>query len=280
MGEGGEGGNRVRVDHQRELQLVESCFQSRVGRDHCSGGVATREGVVTELLACDAASLEHHLVLGQRARLVAEHVLHLPELLGDVERPALDSLLMHLVPHQGVVVDQVNLGDLGQLNRHIEGKGDDDLENDDESPESQEASPERLKLVKGEEAMEGSQGSEGVEPKATTCRAKEAEGEQDQDAPDHLQVDLSLKFTPLVPRPTVVQHRLRLMTSVDDQALDVVGVLEETLPEQEVVLAHRDPLAPRLNQRAMEPINLCRWSVALQLCSKLQRIERPVLGDL
>ena len=137
MGEGSEGGNRVRVDHQRELQLVESCFQSRVGRDHCSGGVATREGVVTELLACDAASLEHHLVLGQRARLVAEHVLHLPELLGDVERPALDSLLMHLVPHQGVVVDQVNLGNLGQLNRHIEGKGDDDLENDDESPEIQ-----------------------------------------------------------------------------------------------------------------------------------------------
>ena len=147
MGEGGEGGNRVRVDHQRELQLVESCFQSRVGRDHCSGGVATREGVVTELLACDAASLEHHLVLGQRARLVAEHVLHLAELLGDVERPALDPLLVHLVPHQGVVVDEVDLGDLGQLNGHIEGEGYDDLENDDVSPESQEPCTKRFKLV-------------------------------------------------------------------------------------------------------------------------------------
>ena len=112
---------------------------------------------MTKFLAGDAASLEDHLVLGQRARLVAEHVLHLAELLGDVERPALDPLLVHLVPHQGVVVDEVDLGDLGQLNGYIEGEGDDNLENDYESPESQESGPKRFKLVEGWKIMERSQ---------------------------------------------------------------------------------------------------------------------------
>ena len=233
-----------------------------------------------EFLPSDAASLEDHLVLCQGARLVTEHVLHLPQLLGDVERPALHPLLVHLVPHQGVVVNEVDLGDLCQLNGDIEGEGDDDLENDDECPESEESSPKRFKLLEGEKAMKGGQGCEGVEPKATARRAKEAQGEQDEDAPDNLQVDLSLQFAPLVSRSSVVQHRLRLMAGIDHQTLDVVGVLEETLSEQEVVFSHRDPLSPRLDQGAMEPINLCRRSVALQLCSKLQRIESPVFCDL
>ena len=80
----------------------------------------------------------------------------------------------------------------------------DDLENDDESPESQESCPKWFKLVKGEKAMERSQGGEGVEPKATACGAKEAQGEQDQDTPDHLQVDLSLQFAPPVSLASVV----------------------------------------------------------------------------
>ena len=86
----------------------------------------------------------------------------------------------------------------------IEGEGYDDLENDDKSPESQESSPKRFKLVEGEKAMERSQGRERVEPKATARRAKKAQGEQDQDAPDHLQVDLPLQFAPLVSRASVV----------------------------------------------------------------------------
>ena len=66
------------------------------------------------------------------------------------------------------------------------------------------------------------------------------------------------------------------MAGIDNQTLDVVGVLEETLPEQEIVLSNWNPLPPRLDERAMEPVDLCRWSVALQLCSKLQRVESPV----
>ena len=128
--------------------------------------------------------------------------------------------------------------------------------------------------------MEGSQGCEGIEPEAAACGTKEAQGEQDEDTPDHLQVDLPLQFAPLVSRASVVQHRLRLMAGIDHQPLDVVGVLEETLPEQEIVLSHRYSLSPRLDQGAMEPVNLCRWSVTLQLSSKLQRVESPVFCHL
>ena len=100
-----------------------------------------------ELLPGDAASLEDHLVLRQRARLVAEHVLHLPELLSDVERPALHPLLVHLVPHQRVVVDQPDLRDFGHLDGDVEGEGDDDLEDDDERPEGEEAGPKGFKQI-------------------------------------------------------------------------------------------------------------------------------------
>ena len=53
---------------------------------------------MAKILPGDAAPLEDHLVLGEGAGLVAEHVLHLAKLLGDVERPALHPLLVYL-PH-------------------------------------------------------------------------------------------------------------------------------------------------------------------------------------
>ena len=43
LGKGGQGWNRVGVDHQRELELVQSCFEPGVRWDHRSRGVATRE---------------------------------------------------------------------------------------------------------------------------------------------------------------------------------------------------------------------------------------------
>ena len=60
------------------------------------------------------------------------------------------------------------------------------------------------------------------------------------------------------------------MAGVYDQALDVVGVLEQALSQQEVVLPHRDPLAPGLDQRAVEPVDFGCGRVALQLGAQLQ----------
>ena len=280
LGKRGQGWHRVRLDHQGELELVESCLQPRIRWDHRSRRVPTRERVVAKILPGDAAPLEDHLVLGEGAGLVAEHVLHLAKLLGDVERPALHPLLVHLVPHQRVVVDQPDLRDLGQLDGDVEGEGDDDLEDDDERPEGEEAGPKGFKLVEGEKAMKGSEGGERVEPKTAAGGAKKAKCEEYQDAPDHLQVDLPLQLAPLVPRTSVVQHRLGLVAGVDDQALDVVGVLEQALSQQEVVLPHRDPLAPGLDQRAVEPVDLGGGRVALQLGAQLQWVERSILRHL
>ena len=147
LGNRRQGWHRVWLDHQGELELVESCLQPRIRWDHRSRRVPTRERVVAKILPGDAAPLEDHLVLGEGAGLVAEHVLHLAKLLGDVERPALHPLLVHLVPHQLVVVDQPDLRDFGHLDGDVEGEGDDDLEDDDERPEGEEAGPKGFKQI-------------------------------------------------------------------------------------------------------------------------------------
>ena len=80
LGKRGQGWHRVRLDHQGELELVESCLQPRIRWDHRSRRVPTRERVVAKILPGDATPLEDHLVLGEGAGLVAEHVLHLAEI--------------------------------------------------------------------------------------------------------------------------------------------------------------------------------------------------------
>ena len=82
---------------------------------------------MVEVLAHEGAPLEHHLVLGQCPRLVAGHEPDLAELLGDVEGPTLGALVVHRVVHQLVVVDQVNLDQLGNLNGNIQGQWNYDL---------------------------------------------------------------------------------------------------------------------------------------------------------
>ena len=51
-----------------------------------------QEIICAKLLQDIAAPLEDHLVLGEDACLVAEHVLHLDKLLGAAEHPALHPL--------------------------------------------------------------------------------------------------------------------------------------------------------------------------------------------
>ena len=63
-------------------------------------------------------------------------------------------------------MDEIDLGELGELDGDVQGEGDDDLEDDDEGPEGQEAAPERIQLGEVQEVgMEGSKGRKAVEPK-------------------------------------------------------------------------------------------------------------------
>lgn len=77
---------------------------------------------------CHSAAAKHHLVLRQRARLVGEDVLHLAEVLGDVESSALQVGVGLLVVQLDVLMDEVHLADLDDLNRHKEGDGYQHLE--------------------------------------------------------------------------------------------------------------------------------------------------------
>ena len=62
LGKRGQGWHRVRLDHQGELELVESCLQPRIRWDHRSRRVPTRERVVAKILPGDAALLDDHLI--------------------------------------------------------------------------------------------------------------------------------------------------------------------------------------------------------------------------
>ena len=67
------------------------------------------------------------------------------------------------------------------------------------------------------------------------------------------------------------------MAGVDDHPLDVAGVLEYAVPEEEVVLADGDPLAPRVEDGAVEAVDLGRRHVALNRGAEIGGLERALL---
>ena len=83
--------------------------------------------VVGVVEATDGAAAKHHLIFGERSRLVGEDVLDLPEVLVDVERPALEGLVSGLVVHGTVPVDEVHLDELHYLQGHVQGDWNNDL---------------------------------------------------------------------------------------------------------------------------------------------------------
>ena len=110
-----------------DVEVIEMLRQPRVDGDNRPTGGLVAEAVVVKVLTHYGTPLEHHLVLCEGPGLVAEHELHLAELLRDVEGPALCALVMHRVIHQLVIVNQVDLHQLDNLDCDIERQGDDDL---------------------------------------------------------------------------------------------------------------------------------------------------------
>ena len=126
LGKRGQGWHRVRLDHQGELELVESCLQPRIRWDHRSRRVPTRERVVAKILPGDAALLDDHL-FSVRVPVLSQNMYCTWPGSSVMLSALIHPLLVHLVPHQRVVVDQPDLRDLGQVDGDVEGEGDDDL---------------------------------------------------------------------------------------------------------------------------------------------------------
>ena len=72
----------------------------------------------------DGKVLEDHLVLGERARLVAEQVLDLAEVLVQVGRVDLGRLVRPLVVHAQVPLKEVGAEEALQLDGHVHGQRD------------------------------------------------------------------------------------------------------------------------------------------------------------
>lgn len=83
--------------------------------------------VVRVLDASHGAATEHHLILCERSGLIREDVLHLAEVLGDVQSSTLQVRVRLLVVQIHVLVDEVNLTDLHDLDGDEERDGDQHL---------------------------------------------------------------------------------------------------------------------------------------------------------
>ena len=101
--------------------------QVGVDRNDGPGAVPNTVAVMVKIFPHESTSLEHHLVLGEGPGLVAEHVLDLSELLGDVESAALCALVMETVVELPVVVDQVDLDQLRDLYSDVQRQRNDHL---------------------------------------------------------------------------------------------------------------------------------------------------------
>ena len=92
-----------------------------------------------KVLTSNSASLEHHIIFCQGARLITEYVLNLAKLFGNIESPALNFAVAGFVVHFDVLLNEVDLKQLGHLYCHIQRHGYDDLQHNDKGPEDFEA---------------------------------------------------------------------------------------------------------------------------------------------
>ena len=116
--------------HQHlDIQVVQMFRQLRVGGDDGPSAVPHTVAVVVEVFPKQSAPLEDHLVLSEGPCLVTEHVLDLTQLLRNIQRSTLRAFVMETVVELTVVVDEVNLDQLGDLYRHVEGEGNYHLNN-------------------------------------------------------------------------------------------------------------------------------------------------------
>lgn len=80
------------------------------------------------LCARDGAPAKHHLVLSEGAGLVREDVFNLAQILCDVQSLTLHTAVCLLIVQINVIGDEEDLADLHQLNGHIEGDRNQDLQ--------------------------------------------------------------------------------------------------------------------------------------------------------
>lgn len=128
-----------------------------------------------------------------------------------------------------------------------------------------------------------------LHPEMTANCANNAEHNQDENAPEHVNIHLLLQLRSLIARPAVVQHCFCLMTRIHDNALDKRSVLERTkfvkasgrtlmkfsiyfqaaLPEEQVVGGNGNSFARVVHHRAMKAINFCCRRVNLESADEL-----------
>ena len=88
------------------------------------------------VFAIHPCELELHLIGGQSARLIRQHIVNKSQLLDDGHVEHLAGLINGLVVHLFVERDEDTLEELDDLERHIHGNRDDETEEQEASPEN------------------------------------------------------------------------------------------------------------------------------------------------
>ena len=95
-------------------------------RDSPVPGLTVR--IVRIFYASHSAPSENHLILCQSASFIREDILDLPQVLRDVQSPALQLGVGLLIVQLQVLVDEVHLAHFNDLDGDVERNGDQDLE--------------------------------------------------------------------------------------------------------------------------------------------------------
>ena len=117
--------------------------------------------------------------------------------------------------------------------------------------------------VLAEDEPPGGFGGEGGIPDSTTNRPYQTEDKEENPAPEEILVDAAFHFGSLEPRPETVEHRLCVLTCIDNQANNTACVLDNTSSQEKILQIHCQKPSSIQTESAMKGVNLAGGSFAI-----------------
>ncbi|KAH0294402.1 phospholipid-translocating P-type ATPase, partial [Aureobasidium sp. EXF-3399] len=227
--------------------------------------------------AVDCDFFELHDVLGERASLVREDVFNLTKIVGDIPRLWSAGIIDRRVVHESVTVDEESLSSADNLQSDIKRDGYQVLEENNGSPECDEA-VEAWRATVGAK-LEKIKRFIALAPGSTLDKSgNETHEEQDDEIVDDVPVQVLRDLCAFRWGDTRVEHDLGFLSSEDDDTQDPLGVADRTASKQHVVNRDWFGHLRSFNLRVLAAVLLPSNSSACRAWRTL-RLNDNVCGD-